>query len=79
MLIFEPLFLYIWHQSASETMVCLILSGSLACHMPDNIFLLFFGGKVVNHVSDIALTIMKPLVMVLVDNLRCLRNNIENL
>lgn len=33
----------------------------------------------VNHVSDIALTIMKPLVVVLVDNLRCLRNNIENL
>lgn len=48
MLIFEPLFLYIWHQSASETMVCLMLSGSLACHMPDNIFfalLWWIGGK----------------------------------
>lgn len=48
MLIFEPLFLYIWHQLASETMVCLILSGSLACHMPDNIFfalLWWIGGK----------------------------------
>lgn len=44
MLIFEPLFLYIWHQSASETMFCLILSGSLACHMPDKIFFALLWG-----------------------------------
>lgn len=51
MLIFELLFSYIY-QSASETMFCLILSGSLACHIPDMYFflLLFFaeylvGGK----------------------------------
>lgn len=85
MLIFELLFSYIYirHQSASETMFCLILFGSLACHIPDMYF--FFAllrwilGRLVNQVSDIAVTITRPLVMVLVDNLCCLRNNIENL
>lgn len=57
MLIFELLFSYIYgirHQSASETMFCLILSGSLACHIPDMyiFFLLFFGEYLVGGKSS---------------------------
>lgn len=49
MLIFELLFSYIYgirHQSASETMFCLILSGSLVCHIPDMYY--FFCSSSVN-------------------------------